>query len=142
MGKTSLLRYKDDDHHWCPSVEGVDLPLVISFSFDEAVIITSMVIVGRQTRDADYFITSYSLSYTTSDDLCNLTQYKNLLRRSVSLSSMMYSIVMFCSGISQQSCATIVSFLLGTHSCPTTSTTDNRLAYHSLSFCWTFWLQE
>jgi len=98
--KTSLLRYKDDGDHWCPSVEGVDLPLVISFSFDEAVTITSMVIVGRQTRDADYFITSYSLSYTASNDLCNLTQYKDLLGRTVSLSPMMFSIVMFCSGIS------------------------------------------
>ena len=84
--KTSFLRYKDDDDHWCPSVEGVDLPLVISFSFDKEVIITSMVIAGRETRNADYFITSYSLSYATNDDLCNLTQYKDLFGRSVSLS--------------------------------------------------------
>jgi len=84
VAKTSLLRYKDDGDHWCPSVEGVNLPLVINFNFEEEVIITSMVIVGRQTREADSFITSYSLSYATSDNLCNLTQYKDLQGRSVS----------------------------------------------------------
>jgi len=64
----------------------MNLPLVISFSFDEEVIITSMLIAGRETRDADMFITSYSLSYTNYD-MCNLTQYKDLFGKSVSLSA-------------------------------------------------------
>ena len=83
IATSSLLRFPDDSDSWCASTEGIDLPLVIDFSFAEVVLLTSLAITGRRTNDADYYVSSYSLSYA-SNGSCDLTLYKDLLGQSVS----------------------------------------------------------
>ena len=83
IATSSLLRFPDDSDNWCPSTEGIDLPLVINFSFSEEILMTSLAITGRETNDADYFVSSYSLSYA-SNESCDPTLYEDLLGQSVS----------------------------------------------------------
>ena len=113
----SLLHLADNDDHWCPSTAEIDLPLVITFSFSETVLLTSMAISGKKTINADLFVASYSLSYAT-DTSCNLKLYEDLFGGSVSACVVLGTNNYYCTGISQQSCEDLCSFILGTHSCP------------------------
>ena len=83
ISTSSLLRFPDNSDNWCPSTEGIDLPLVIDFSFTQMMLLTSLTFTGRKTNDADFFVSSYSLSYATNGS-CDLTLYEDLLGNSVS----------------------------------------------------------
>ena len=80
---TSLFRLIDSNDDWCPSTEGIELPLFIDFYFAEPTLLSSMAMSGRKNNDVDFFVSSYLLSYTSSSS-CNLTVYEDLTGQSVS----------------------------------------------------------
>lgn len=100
VATSSLLHFTDSNDNWCPSIEGIDLPLVIDFSFTEEVLLTSMAIAGKKTNNVDLFVSSYSLSYATNA-LCNLTLYEDLSGQSVSLYFHYKNLHNYCTGLLQ-----------------------------------------
>ena len=56
---TSLFRLIDSNDDWCPSTEGIELPLFIDFYFAEPTLLSSMAMSGRKNNDVDFFVSSY-----------------------------------------------------------------------------------